>query len=120
MKMDFSVRTVLILQNSQMASVACVPDAFKYEDNNGSALMKVTICAGKKIIHVSSDDSPELKPDGTSLILKVGNSNHKIDCKSIGGASATREYLINVFTDLFQECERKQRKLNAQREKSGW
>lgn len=118
--MDFSVRIVWILQNPQMASVVCVPDAFKYEDDNGSAIMKATICAGKKMIPVTSDDSPELKSDGTSLILKVGNSNHKIDCKSVGGVSATREYLVNVFTDLFQECERKQRKLNAQREKSGW
>lgn len=103
-----------------MASVVCVPDAFKIEDDNGSAVVKATICADKKMIHVCSDDSPELKSDGTSLILKVGNSNHKIDCKSVGGVLATREYLIKVFTDLFQECERKQRKLNAQREKSGW
>ena len=120
MKMDFSIITLLILQNSQMASVVCVPDAFKIQDDNGSAVVMATICAGKKIIPVCSDDSPELKADGTSLILKIGNSNHKIDCKSVGGVSATREHLIKVFTDLFQECERKQRKLNAQREKSGW
>ena len=103
-----------------MASVVCVPDAFKYEDDNGSAVMKAIICAGTKMIPVSSDDSPEVKSDGTSLILKVGNSNHKIDCKSVGGVSATREHLIEVFTDLFKVCEREQRKLNAQREKSGW
>jgi hypothetical protein len=103
-----------------MASVICVPDAFKYEDYNGSVVVKATICADKKMIHVCSDDSPELKSNGTSLILKVGNSNHNIDCKTVGGVSATRNYLINIFTHLFQECERRQRKLNAKMEKSSW
>jgi hypothetical protein len=101
-----------------MASVVSLAKPPQFLIDDGITSGKVTVDTGSKLIQVSTDEPPILKLDGSKLTMKIRTSNHHIDCMSVGGASATMKHLILIMNNLFNDCERIQRKINVNKEQS--
>lgn len=116
--MDFSIRTLITIQNSTMASVVCAPEPITFTHENGVIDASITIDTGRKLINIRTDDGVSLTPNGTELIVTCGNGKYLIDCRSSGGALATYKHMFDIVSQMYQKRDRAQSKLDAKEKKS--